>query len=92
MPRRFFTYAPAILQAVWRDALEVFEALRKYRRERAKEDGVPPYVVASDRTLRDVAMLRPRTLDELGLAHGIGPAKLEKYGDGLLACVAATRG
>lgn len=74
------------------DALEVFEALRKYRRERAKEDGVPPYVVASDRTLRDVAMLRPRTLDELGLAHGIGPAKLEKYGDGLLACVAATRG
>ncbi|MCR9163209.1 MAG: RecQ family ATP-dependent DNA helicase [Nannocystaceae bacterium] len=69
-------------------ALEVFEALRKYRRERAKDDGVPPYVVASDRTLRDVALLRPRTLDELGLAHGIGPAKLEKYGEGLLACVA----
>jgi ATP-dependent DNA helicase RecQ len=73
------------------EALEVFEALRKYRRERAKDDGVPPYVVASDRTLRDVALLRPRTLDELGLAHGIGPAKLEKYGEGLLACVAEAR-
>ncbi len=73
------------------DALEVFEALRRYRRERAKEDGVPPYVVASDRTLRDVALLRPRTLDELGLAHGIGPAKLEKYGEGLLGCVAEAR-
>lgn len=73
------------------DALEVFEALRKYRRERAKDDGVPPYVVASDRTLRDVALLRPRTLEELGLAHGIGPAKLEKYGEGLLECVAAAR-
>ncbi len=70
------------------DAIEVFEALRRYRRERAKDDGVPPYVVASDRTLRDVALLRPRTLDELAMAHGIGPAKLEKYGDGLLATVA----
>lgn len=69
-------------------ALVVFEALRKYRRERAKEDGVPPYVVASDRTLRDVALLRPRTADELMLAHGIGPSKLEKYGEGLLGCVA----
>ncbi len=72
-------------------AIEVFEALRKYRRERAKEDGVPPYVVASDRTLRDVALLRPRTLDELGLAHGIGPAKLEKYGEGLLETVSTAR-
>ncbi|MEM6293981.1 MAG: RecQ family ATP-dependent DNA helicase [Myxococcota bacterium] len=73
------------------DALIVFEALRQYRRERAKDDGVPPYVVASDRTLRDVALLRPRSLDELAMAHGIGPAKLEKYGEGLLGTVAEAR-
>jgi ATP-dependent DNA helicase RecQ len=49
---------------------------------------VPAFVVASDRTLRDVALLRPRTPDELQLAHGIGPAKAERYGARLLAVVA----
>ena len=38
--------------------MELFEALREYRLEQAKEQGVPPYVVASDRTLRDLAMLK----------------------------------
>lgn len=73
------------------EAQEVFQALRAYRLERAREDGVPPYVVASDRTLREVAMLRPRNLHELAMAHGIGPGKLEKYGDALLATVEASR-
>lgn len=66
------------------EATEIFEALREYRLNQAREQGVPPYVVASDRTLRDLAMLKPRTLDELKLAHGIGPAKAERYGDGFL--------
>ena len=51
---------------------------------------LPPYVVASDRTLRELAKLRPRTLDELRLAHGIGPHKVQRYGAGLLAVVAQT--
>ncbi len=55
--------------------------------ELARSQDVPPYVVAADRTLRDVALLRPRTREELLLCHGIGPAKSEKYGDGLLAVV-----
>jgi ATP-dependent DNA helicase RecQ len=46
---------------------------------------VPPYVVASDRTLRDVARLVPRDLAELEQAHGIGPAKASRYGAELLA-------
>ncbi|MCA9707614.1 MAG: ATP-dependent DNA helicase RecQ [Myxococcales bacterium] len=66
----------------------VFAALRQYRLERARADGVPPYVVASDRTLREIALLRPVTLDELAQAHGIGPAKLERYGEALLDVVA----
>ncbi len=70
-------------------ARELFEALRQHRMEVAREAGVPPYVVASDRTLRDIANLRPRNADELALAHGIGPAKLERFGPGLLAVVEA---
>ena len=74
------------------EAAVVFEALRRHRMDRARAEGVPPYVVASDRTLREIAMLRPRTNEELSLAHGIGPTKLERYGEGLLATVAAARG
>jgi ATP-dependent DNA helicase RecQ len=65
----------------------LFEALRRHRLALARSEGVPPYVVASDRTLREIALLRPRNLQELELAHGIGPARREKYGAGLLAVV-----
>ncbi|MDA0991292.1 MAG: HRDC domain-containing protein, partial [Verrucomicrobia bacterium] len=65
----------------------LFEALRAYRIKRARAAKVPPYVVASDRTLRDIVELRPTTMDELQLVHGIGPAKAEKYGEGLLQVV-----
>ncbi|MFQ5698814.1 MAG: RecQ family ATP-dependent DNA helicase [Myxococcota bacterium] len=72
---------------------ELFEALRAYRLERSRAAGVPPYVIASDRTLRDVARLRPGTLEELEQAHGIGPARARRYGAGLLEVVArATSG
>jgi ATP-dependent DNA helicase RecQ len=67
--------------------LELFEALREYRLATARAEGVPPYVVASDRTLRDIAALRPESPRELERAHGIGPGKLERYGSGLLAVV-----
>jgi len=66
----------------------LFEALRRHRLTLARAASVPPYVVASDRALRDIAMLKPRTRAELELAHGIGPAKAEKYGDGILKIVA----
>jgi ATP-dependent DNA helicase RecQ len=83
------TKAAAVPSAELDDEGEVvFAALRAYRMERARADGVPPYVVASDRTLREIALLRPHSLDELAQAHGIGPAKLEKYGEALLDVVA----
>ena len=66
---------------------QLFEDLREFRLNRARSEGVPPYVVASDRTLRDLAMLRPRNIEELHLAHGIGPGKAEKYGAGLLRVI-----
>ena len=44
-------------------------------------------MVASDRTLRDIANLRPADIDALQQAHGIGPAKVEKFGEDLLRVV-----
>jgi len=70
----------------------LFEALRAFRLERAKRDGVPPYVVASDRTLRDLVHLQPRTIDEIQSAHGIGPAKATRYGAALLEVLSANKG
>ncbi len=70
----------------------LFEALRRYRLELSRAQGVPPYVIASDRALRELAQLRPTTLAELQLAHGIGPAKAKKYGHDLLRVVAAQPG
>ena len=66
------------------DALRRFEALRAYRLLTAQAEGVPPYVVASDRSLRELAVLCPSRKEDLTLAHGIGEAKAEKYGEGLL--------
>jgi ATP-dependent DNA helicase RecQ len=70
----------------------LFDALRRHRLALAREAGVAPFIIASDRTLRDVARLRPRTLDELALAHGIGPHKVERYGPGLLRVVSEAAG
>jgi ATP-dependent DNA helicase RecQ len=70
-------------------AQAVFEALRRHRLALARREGVAPFIVASDRTLRDIARLRPRTLAELALAHGVGPHKVDRYGEGLLGVVRA---
>jgi ATP-dependent DNA helicase RecQ len=67
----------------------LFEALRARRLELARSGRVPPYVVASDRTLREFAQMRPRTMDELIGIYGIGPAKAARYGEDLLAVVRA---
>ena len=67
--------------------LALFEALRRHRLEVAHAEGVPPYVVATDRALRDIAALRPDSLEALEQAHGIGPAKARRYGPGLLEVV-----
>jgi ATP-dependent DNA helicase RecQ len=65
----------------------LFDALRIHRLEVARAAGLPPYAVATDRALRDIAALRPATSAELELAHGIGPAKAKRFGPGLLAVV-----
>ena len=69
-------------------AAAVFTALRAHRLSLSRAQGVPPYVVASDRTLREMAVLQPRTLGQLMSVHGIGPAKADRYGRGFLDTVA----
>lgn len=68
-------------------AQRLFDALRAHRLDVAREQQVPPYVVASDRTLRELSVLRPKTERDLQLVHGIGPNKLERYGAGLIAVI-----
>jgi ATP-dependent DNA helicase RecQ len=64
---------------------ELLQALKSWRREQARAQGVPPYVVFHDRTLVELAARRPRDRAALGGISGIGAAKLERYGEGLLA-------
>ncbi len=59
--------------------------LRVWRRERSQADGVPAYVVFPDATLRELAATRPETPNELAAVKGFGPARIERYGDDILA-------
>jgi ATP-dependent DNA helicase RecQ len=63
----------------------VFEILRLWRKEKARELDVPAFVVFSDRTLRHLAQLHPRRLEDLHQVHGLGDAKIERFGGELLA-------
>jgi ATP-dependent DNA helicase RecQ len=68
---------------------DLVERLRRWRLGRSQEDAVPAYVVLHDATLRELAALRPRTRGELAGIKGLGPVKLERYGDDLLAVLEA---
>ena len=73
-------------------AVPLFEALRAWRAETAREQGVPAYIVFGDATLRGVSVTKPTTLEQLGQISGIGEKKLETYGEALLAVVAGAAG
>jgi ATP-dependent DNA helicase RecQ len=65
----------------------LFEALRGLRRSIAEERGVPPYLVFSDASLRDMARLKPRTREALLEVKGVGAWKSETFGDRFLALI-----
>jgi ATP-dependent DNA helicase RecQ len=66
----------------------LFEALRAWRAEQAKTQGVPAYVILHDKTLHELAARTPTNQDELLDVPGIGQAKAERYGATLLALIA----
>jgi ATP-dependent DNA helicase RecQ len=68
---------------------ELFEALRKRRSELAKEQRVAAYVVFADKTLIDMVRLKPRTVSEMAMVHGVGEAKLRQYGQVFLDTIRA---
>jgi len=67
----------------------LLDRLRTLRRTIAQEQQVPAYVVFPDRTLAEIAVRRPRTSAALADIRGVGPAKLERYGERFLAVVRA---
>ncbi|GAB3807311.1 DNA helicase RecQ [Humibacter antri] len=81
--------AKASVEALPEAAHPLFETLRAWRTEQAKDEGVPAYIVFGDATLRGIASARPSTLAELAQISGVGAKKLETYGEDVLAVVAA---
>lgn len=69
------------------EAAQLFKRLREWRASTAKEQGVPAYVIFHDRTLKEIAMLQPRSRGYLMTVTGVGEAKMERYGDEILALV-----
>jgi len=67
------------------------EALQLWRRDRAKRDGMPAYVIAHDSTLHEIAADRPTTIAALRRVKGMGPVKVDQYGPEILAVVLAAR-
>ncbi len=66
----------------------LFDTLRVWRATEAKKQSVPPYVIFHDSVLREIASLRPQTLDDLAEVKGVGGSKLTRYGKPVLAIVA----
>jgi ATP-dependent DNA helicase RecQ len=64
---------------------DLLAALKAWRSERARQDGVPAYVVADNKTLDALAIARPQTEIELRAVPGIGPSRIERYGSEILA-------
>ncbi len=64
------------------------DLLRSWRLETSRANGVPAYVVFTDRSLEEIAARKPVTLADLSVVHGIGPAKLEQYGEDIIELVA----
>ncbi|GAB16464.1 ATP-dependent DNA helicase UvrD2 [Gordonia effusa NBRC 100432] len=71
---------------------ELFDALKAWRLDQAREQAKPPFVVFSDRTLIAMATARPSTIAELGKISGVGSSKLESYGADVVEIVKAASG
>ncbi|MDQ0216345.1 ATP-dependent DNA helicase RecQ [Oikeobacillus pervagus] len=66
---------------------ELFEELRNVRKRLAEEEKVPPFVIFSDQTLRDLCLQLPKTVEELLTVKGIGEHKQKKYGERFIEAI-----
>jgi DNA helicase-2/ATP-dependent DNA helicase PcrA len=67
----------------------LYETLKRWRLETAKQEERPAYVIFHNSTLAEIVRRSPRSREELAAVPGVGPAKLERYGDDVLAVLAA---
>ena len=70
------------------ESAALWDRLRAFRLALAQEQNVPAYVIFGDATLREILAYRPRDLDELSRITGVGQAKLERFGSGMLRVLA----
>jgi ATP-dependent DNA helicase RecQ len=75
------TYLPEDMDAA------LWEVLRECRRELADEQGIPPYIIFHDRTLQEMCVTVPQTMEQFGLLGGVGERKLDKYGPAFLQVI-----
>ena len=81
----------------WRTILEeadwpLFNTLRDWRNNLAREEGMPPYVICTNRQLAQIAHRRPESLNKLSAIEGMGKAKLNRYGAAMLQIVGSESG
>ncbi|OMI87048.1 ATP-dependent DNA helicase RecQ [Streptomyces sp. M1013] len=74
------------------ELVPAFEALRAWRAEQAREQGVPAYVIFHDATLREIATVWPTSVAHLGGISGVGEKKLATYGEGVIEVLAGLEG
>jgi ATP-dependent DNA helicase RecQ len=70
----------------------LFDALRNWRAAEAKAQRIPPYVIFHDAVLRDIAAVRPVTVEELGQIKGVGASKMQRYGAAVLEILSRSAG
>jgi DNA helicase-2/ATP-dependent DNA helicase PcrA len=88
-PSRFLRELTPAGSPVFEEYPAGFDALKSWRLARARADEIPAYLVFHNSTLAEIAGRRPRSLAELADVPGVGPAKLERYGEDVLAALAA---
>ncbi|MGW6792321.1 DNA helicase RecQ [Streptomyces chartreusis] len=84
--------AKAAVAELPQELVPAFEALRAWRAEQAREQGVPAYVIFHDATLREIVTVWPASVRELGSISGVGEKKLATYGEGVLEVLVSARG
>jgi ATP-dependent DNA helicase RecQ len=79
-----------VVKAAGPEVQSLFEALRGWRAVEAKAQRIPPYVIFHDTVLRDIAAVRPTSIEELGQIKGVGTSKLQRYGTSVLDILVRT--
>jgi superfamily II DNA helicase RecQ len=84
--------SPEEKQEDWRALLKeedkpLFNTLREWRADRSKKEGIPPYIICTNKQLAQIVEKRPQTIAQLGNIEGFGKVKIEKYGDEILEII-----